>query len=157
MRTHKQAVLLHFLQSTTFSTSQAPDTRANRFKLHQKTTWIADQLTLQSMRIVLQEERMLRDIALVASMFRNKMTENYMWSKSSGLIDQIKIRSQHPQRPARRCGNKYMNELLPHEEILPLHKVLKRILTIFLSLIDSSHHQKKIICCFRGHIRIIFT
>jgi hypothetical protein len=66
---------------------------------------------------MLQKERMLKDIAFIALMIRDKMSENYMWSKSSDLIDQIKFRSQHSQDSARRSDNKCMNELSPHEEI----------------------------------------
>jgi hypothetical protein len=71
MRAHEQAILLRVLQSTIDRVSQAQDTIENELKLHQKTTKITDQMTLQKLRSLLQEEGMLRCFALVASIIRN--------------------------------------------------------------------------------------
>jgi hypothetical protein len=73
MRAHEQATLLRVLQSTTGRVSQAQGTLENELKLHQKTTWITDQMALQKLRFMLQEERMLRRFALVASIIRGLM------------------------------------------------------------------------------------
>jgi hypothetical protein len=73
MRAHEQAALLRALQSTTDRVSQAQDTLENELKLHQKTTWITDQMTLQKLRFLLQEERMLKCFARVASILRDKL------------------------------------------------------------------------------------
>ncbi len=53
--------------------------------------------------------------------------KNYIINKPSDLIDQIKTRSQHPQDPARRAGNKCMDELSPHEGILETIRQLKNL------------------------------
>ncbi len=71
MKAHEQATLLRDLQSTIDRVSQAQDTFENELKLHQKTTRITDQMTLQKLRFLLQEERMLRCFALVASIIRD--------------------------------------------------------------------------------------
>ncbi len=65
----------------------------------------------------LVRKSVLKRNAFVFTTSKDRKWEIYIKSKFSSLIDQIKIRSQHPQDFARRCDNKCMNELLPHEEI----------------------------------------
>ncbi len=97
MRAHEKARLLCVLQSTTCWVSQAQSTLGNDLKLHQKTTEIADNLTLQHLWFMLQKEDMLRCFALVALIIRSWMCINYIMIKAAILIDRIKIRSQHSQ------------------------------------------------------------
>ncbi len=63
MKTHEQVFLLRVLQSTSCEASQAQDIKKNCLKFHQKTTWIADNLTLQQLWFMLQKDRMLREVA----------------------------------------------------------------------------------------------
>jgi hypothetical protein len=97
MKAHEKARLLCVLQSTTCWVSQTQSTLENDLKLHQKTTKIADNLTLQHLWFMLQKEDMLRCFALVALIIRDWMCINYIMIKAAILIDRIKIRSQHSQ------------------------------------------------------------
>jgi hypothetical protein len=63
VKAHEQAFLLRVLQSTSCGAPQAQGIRGNCLKFHQKTTWTADNLTLQQLWFMLQKDRMLKEVA----------------------------------------------------------------------------------------------
>jgi hypothetical protein len=81
-----------------------------------KRNWVIKKLKLHYCKVSCKKEHLETQCIRIHNK-QNRKWKNYIISKSLSLINQIKIRSQHPQDPAQRRGNKCMDELLPHEGI----------------------------------------